>query len=141
MVQMLKMRLEKLREGCQVPVADLVPQGSAKSWVGRRGPPIHTGAFLDVLLVLPGVAFPGMKPNQEKLVGLCGYSKIEADCTYVSQCRCSANKLLAFLFQMVLQKIFAENIRKSEASKETVTGTITGSPNLCCQLKSRCPGD
>ena len=60
--------------------------------------------------LLPEVAFPGIKMSQGELVGLCRYSKITANYTYVNRCKRNTNKLLAFLFQVALQKIFAETI-------------------------------
>lgn len=56
------------------------------------------------------MTFPGIKASQGELVGLCGYSKTTANYMYVNGCKRNTNKLLAFLFQVALQKIFAETI-------------------------------
>ena len=48
--------------------------------------------------------------SQGELVGLCGYRKTTENYTYANHCKHSTNKLLAFLFQVALQKIFAETI-------------------------------
>ena len=60
--------------------------------------------------LLPEMEFPGRKTSQGELVGLCGYSKIAVNCTYADWRKHSINKLLAFLFRVALQKIFAETI-------------------------------